>query len=60
MTTTIIGTGLLGGSFALALKGHKLSDHIIGVELDPIAAAKAVELGIVDEIADLQSASMRR
>ncbi|MEG1037703.1 MAG: prephenate dehydrogenase [Mucinivorans sp.] len=59
MTTTIIGTGLLGGSFALALKGHKLSDHIIGVELDPVAAAKAVELGIVDEIADLQSAIMR-
>lgn len=59
MTTTIIGTGLLGGSFALSLKEHQLTDHVIGVELNPSAAAKAVELGIIDELDELQSAVER-
>ncbi|MEG0656481.1 MAG: prephenate dehydrogenase/arogenate dehydrogenase family protein, partial [Mucinivorans sp.] len=56
MTTTIIGTGLLGGSFAIALRENKMTDHIIGVDLDPQAALRAVELGIVDQTLDLKSA----
>lgn len=56
MTTTIIGTGLLGGSFALSLKEHHLSQRVIGVESNPTAAAKALELGIVDEVMMLENA----
>ncbi|MEG0602769.1 MAG: prephenate dehydrogenase/arogenate dehydrogenase family protein, partial [Mucinivorans sp.] len=33
-----------------------MTDHIIGVDLDPQAALRAVELGIVDQTLDLKSA----
>src|SRR6476661_8575749 len=48
MKIAIIGTGLIGGSLALALKqqGHS----IIGVENNPEHAAQALALQLVDEI----------
>lgn len=56
MITTIIGTGLLGGSFALALKANNLSDNIIGVDHSEENIKKAIELGVVDQTMDLRSA----
>ncbi|MCH5304890.1 MAG: prephenate dehydrogenase [Rikenella sp.] len=50
MTVTIIGLGLIGGSFALALKDRGLADRIVGVDTDPAHADKALALGLVDAI----------
>ena len=53
MRTLIIGTGLIGGSFALALRRSGLSDEIWGVESSPENAAEALRLGLVDRIVTL-------
>jgi prephenate dehydrogenase len=54
MTVTIIGTGLIGGSAALVLKQNGFAARFIGVESNPVHAAKALELGIADEICSLE------
>ncbi len=54
MTTTIIGVGLIGGSFALELKAQGFSRHTIGVDTNPDHAAAARALGLVDEIMTLE------
>ncbi|WKV11660.1 prephenate dehydrogenase [Marivirga harenae] len=47
---SIIGLGLIGGSFALVVK-NKFPDIIIyGVDQNPAHAAKALELNLIDEI----------
>lgn len=56
MVTAIIGTGLIGGSFALCLREQGLAERIIGVERSASHASRAVELGIVDEVAPLDEA----
>ena len=56
MVTAIIGTGLIGGSFALCLREQGLAERIIGVERSTSHASRAVELGIVDEVAPLDEA----
>ena len=56
MVTAIIGTGLIGGSFALCLREQGLAERIIGVERSASHATRAVELGIVDEVAPLDEA----
>lgn len=56
MNVTIIGLGLIGGSFALALKDKGLAERVIGVDTDPEHAAKALELGLVDEVRPLETA----
>lgn len=50
MTTqiTIIGVGLIGGSFALALKQAGINAHFIGYGRHEENLRRAVELGIVD------------
>lgn len=45
----IIGVGLIGGSFALALRRAKLVDHIVGIGRSPENMQRALELGIIDE-----------
>jgi prephenate dehydrogenase len=55
MTVTIIGTGLIGGSMAIALKDLGIATKRIGVDANEEHAKKAVELGIVDLAADLKS-----
>lgn len=59
MTTVIIGTGLIGGSMAMALKEKGLADRVIGVDANSKHAAKALELGLVDEITALEEAIPR-
>jgi prephenate dehydrogenase len=51
MTAAIFGLGLIGGSFALALKDHGLADEVIGVDSSADNARKALELGLVDRTA---------
>lgn len=53
MRTLIIGVGLIGGSFALALRRCGLSDEIWGVESSERNAAEALRLGLVDRIVTL-------
>lgn len=56
MTVTIIGTGLIGGSMAIALKDLGIATKTIGVDANKDHAKKAIELNIVDETADLKTA----
>jgi len=53
---TIVGTGLIGGSFALVLKDKALATKIIGVDNNKEHQKKALELGIVDEALSLNEA----
>lgn len=45
----LVGTGLVGGSFALAAKAAGLFDHVVGVDRDPDALAEALARGVVDQ-----------
>ena len=56
MTVSIVGIGLIGGSLALALKDRQLASTIIGVEEREEHQVKALELGLVDKITDLETA----
>lgn len=53
---TIIGTGLIGGSFAMVLKDKGLTCRVIGVDNNEEHQKKALELGIVDEVLPLKEA----
>lgn len=57
MKVCVIGLGLIGGSFALAVKKHSLAERIYGIDASPRNAAKALELGLVDEVIELDQAS---
>ncbi len=57
MKTAIIGIGLIGGSFALSLKEHGLSDEIWGVDKSEANRDKALEMGLVDRIVTLDEAA---
>jgi prephenate dehydrogenase len=54
MNIAIIGTGLIGGSIALAIRGF--NTHILGVDKDDKNTKKALELGIIQEISSLNNA----
>jgi len=56
MTVTVVGIGLIGGSFALALKDKGLASKLIGVESDKEHQRKALTLGLVDEVKELNEA----
>jgi prephenate dehydrogenase len=47
----IFGVGLIGGSFALALRQAGMAGHIVGVGRSAQAMARALELGIIDQVA---------
>jgi prephenate dehydrogenase len=52
----IVGIGLIGGSFALALRNKGLATHVIGVDNNIDHQQKALELKIVDEVLPLNEA----
>ena len=52
MKVGIIGLGLIGGSMAIDLKRRGFASEIIGVESDPVNAAAALKIGLVDMITD--------
>ena len=53
-TIGIIGLGLIGGSMAIDLRRRGFAGEIIGVEAEPVNAAAALKIGLVDRIADLK------
>jgi prephenate dehydrogenase len=52
----IIGLGLIGGSMAIALKEKGFASKIIGVESNALHRQQALELGLIDEICELDEA----
>ncbi len=53
MKITIIGLGLIGGSLAKDLRKTKFATEITGVDSNEANANKAIELGLVDRIENL-------
>jgi prephenate dehydrogenase len=51
-TLAIVGTGLIGGSFALALKQAGAVREVLGVGRNPARLTVARELGLIDHVAD--------
>jgi prephenate dehydrogenase len=47
-TLVLVGTGLIGGSFALAARDRGLFDKIIGIDRDSAALAEAQAAGVID------------
>ena len=54
MKILIAGLGLIGGSFALALRDRGIADEILGVEKSDENAAEALRLGLADRIVTLE------
>ncbi len=53
---TIVGVGLISGSFALAMKEKRYAKKVIGVSRTEASLQKALELGIIDEALPLHEA----
>lgn len=56
MKAAVVGVGLIGGSFALALRDRKICTEIAGVDNSETNREKAVSLGIVDKVMPLDEA----
>jgi prephenate dehydrogenase len=56
MTVTIVGVGLISGSFALAMKEHGFASKVIGVSRTKESEQKALALGLIDEAMSLEDA----
>ena len=50
MKVTIVGLGLIGGSMAIDLRKTGFATELIGVDLDPHHAQRALERGLVDKL----------
>ena len=48
----VIGCGLMGGSFALALKRGALVKRVVGYSKSPSTTERALRMGVIDVIAD--------
>src|SRR5439155_10284660 len=48
----VVGVGLIGGSFALALRGQQLVHQVVGIGRSRENLDAALQLGIVDAVAD--------
>ena len=59
MRLAVIGVGLIGGSFALALRQAKAVSHVVGVGRNPANLKTALERGIIDSIASDVAAAAR-
>jgi prephenate dehydrogenase len=55
----IIGVGLIGGSFALALRKARMVKFIVGVGRNKENMQRALNLGIIDRIADDPASAMQ-
>lgn len=56
MNVAIVGIGLIGGSVAITLREKKAVARIIGVDKNDGNLKKAIQLGLVDEVATLEDA----
>jgi prephenate dehydrogenase len=48
----LIGCGLMGGSFALAMKQAGLVERIIGYSKSPSTTERARQMGVIDQAAE--------
>lgn len=55
----LIGVGLIGGSFAMALRRAGAAGSIVGVDRDAQAVERATGLGVIDTAADSASDAVR-
>jgi len=55
-TVTIVGVGLISGSFSLALKERAMVKHVIGISRTVSSLEKALDLGLIDEALPLEDA----
>lgn len=55
----IVGVGLIGGSFALALKHAGAVRRVAGLGRSPTSLARALELGVIDEAHEDVRAALR-
>ena len=53
----VVGVGLIGGSFAAALRKAGAVDRVLGVGRTPGPLVQAVRLGLIDEVASLDQAA---
>ena len=56
-SVAIIGVGLIGGSWALALKKHFSGITILGVDKNQAHLDEALRLGLIDKVVDLDAAA---
>ena len=54
----LIGCGLMGGSFALALKRAGLVKRVIGYSKSPSTTERAKKLGVIDVAAESATTSI--
>jgi prephenate dehydrogenase len=54
-TLAVIGVGLIGGSFALGLRRAGAVSTVVGFDRDPQALERAIELGVIDSLAESAS-----
>ncbi|OGA18686.1 MAG: prephenate dehydrogenase [Betaproteobacteria bacterium RIFCSPLOWO2_12_FULL_63_13] len=54
----VVGVGLIGGSFALALKAAGAVDHVVGVGRRETTLERARALGIIDAIGALEASTL--
>lgn len=59
MKICVVGLGLLGGSFSLGIKSIRDDITVTGVDINRDNAAKALELGIADELKDFEEGISR-
>lgn len=52
MQLVVVGTGLMGGSFALAARQQALFQRIVGIEPDPERRRRALDLELVEAVAE--------
>ncbi len=57
LTLAIVGVGLIGGSFAQALRQAGCVRRVLGVGRQPASLQKAMDLGLIDEVVDAQVAA---
>ena len=58
-SVAVIGVGLIGGSFALALRRAGVAASIAGYDRDAAALQRAIELGVIDRAAESASDAAR-
>ena len=56
MRVAVVGLGLIGGSFALALKNKNIASSVVGVEASAVNAQTALRLGLVEAVLPLNEA----
>ena len=60
MKLALIGVGLIGGSFARALRAAGKVDVIVGFDSQPEAMRRAIDLGVIDQSAESEARAVEK